>query len=156
MAKVANITIRAASRSDLDELTELFDLYHKFYHVSHDLTVIKRFLEDRLLHKDSILLVAEGQVGLLGFAQLYPTFSSLSLKRDYILNDIYVREESRRTGVAKKLLAEAGASVKRSGGKGLSLETAADNRSARKLYEGFGFRLNEEYLRYYWVSPKEK
>ncbi|TGK20955.1 GNAT family N-acetyltransferase [Leptospira fluminis] len=150
------ITLRIASRSDLEELIELFDLYRKHYGLKSDYAATKRFLEDRLLHKDSILIVAEDADTILGFAQLYPTYSSLFLKKDYILNDLYVREGARKKGVGKKLLDEAGAVVRKFGGKGMSLETLPDNRAARKLFESFGFRIHEEFLHYYWSVPSEK
>lgn len=151
-----SISIRIASRSDLEELSELFDLYRKFYGFDSDPVGAKKFLEDRLLHKDSVLIVAEGGGGLLGFAQLYPVFSSLSLKRDYILNDLYIRETERRKGTAKKILRGVANHIIEHGGKGMSLETHPDNRHARHLYERFGFKLNEEFLHYYWAVPKEK
>ncbi|EQA45172.1 FR47-like protein [Leptospira broomii serovar Hurstbridge str. 5399] len=155
MSKI-EITLRAASRSDLEELTELFELYRLFYGLKSDSTNTKRFLEDRLLHKDSILLVAEDSNELKGFAQIYPTFSSLQMRKDFILNDLYIRESVRRNGIAKKLLEEAASTIRKLGGKGMSLETSPDNRAARKLYESFGFRLSEEYLHYYWLVPVEK
>ncbi|MGN5855618.1 GNAT family N-acetyltransferase, partial [Pseudomonas aeruginosa] len=46
-------------------------------------------------------------VGVLGFCPLYPSFSSLSLKRVWILYDIYVAEEARRHLVADHLLQHA-------------------------------------------------
>ncbi|PJZ50743.1 GNAT family N-acetyltransferase [Leptospira saintgironsiae] len=156
MQKENLISLRIASRSDLEELSELFDLYRKFYGFPSNLTGAKKFLEDRLLHKDSVLIVAEGGGSLLGFAQLYPIFSSLSMKRDYILNDLYIRETERRKGTAKKILKEAANHIIEHGGKGMGLETHPDNRHARHLYERFGFKLNEEYLHYYWAVPKEK
>ncbi|TGK07350.1 GNAT family N-acetyltransferase [Leptospira semungkisensis] len=155
MQKAPTIPTRIATRSDLEELSELFDLYRKFYGYESDVPAAKRFLEDRLLYKDSILLVAEGPGGLVGFAQLYPTFSSLTIQKDFILNDLYVREGERRNGIAKKLLEEATAAVIRCGGKGMGLETSPDNRTARILYEHFGFKLSESFLHYYWVAPKE-
>ncbi|TGK37833.1 GNAT family N-acetyltransferase [Leptospira andrefontaineae] len=156
MQKENSINVRIASRSDLEELSELFDLYRKFYELPSDLSGAKKFLEDRLLHKDSVLIVAEGGEGLLGFAQLYPIFSSLSMRREYILNDLYIRETERKKGTARKILTEAANHVIEHGGKGMGLETHPDNRHARHLYERFGFKLNEEYLHYYWAVPKEK
>ncbi|MEI1277636.1 GNAT family N-acetyltransferase [Leptospira venezuelensis] len=156
MQKENSINLRIASRSDLEELSELFDLYRKFYELPSDIAGAKKFLEDRLLHKDSILIVAEEEGSLLGFAQLYPIFSSLSMKRDYILNDLFIRETERRKGIAKKILQEAANQVIEHGGKGMGLETHPDNRHARHLYERFGFKLNEEYLHYYWAIPKGK
>lgn len=156
MLKQETISIRTASRSDLDELTELFDAYRKFYELKSDLTGAKKFLEDRLLHKDSVILVADDSQSLLGFVQLYPVFSSLSMKRDFILNDLYVLEPARRKGIARKLLEEAANTVQKSGGKGMGLETHPDNRHARKLYETFGFKFSDDFLHYYWTAPKEK
>ncbi|PJZ66683.1 GNAT family N-acetyltransferase [Leptospira wolffii] len=156
MTKQESISIRVASRSDLEELTELFDAYRRFYELKSDEAGAKKFLEDRLLHKDSILLVAEDSRSLLGFLQLYPTFSSLSMKRDFILNDLYVKEAERKKGIARKLLEEAANTVRKSGGKGMGLETHPDNRHARKLYETFGFKFSDDFLHYYWTAPKEK
>ena len=55
----------------------------------------------------------------LGFMQLYPSFSSVSLKRLWVLNDLFVRPSVRRGGVARRLLERARAWAVETGAKGL-------------------------------------
>ena len=43
----------------------------------------------------------------MGFTQFYPSFSSVSLARIFVLNDLFVHECARRKGVASKLLSAA-------------------------------------------------
>jgi len=85
----------------------------------------------------------------LGFTQLYPLFSSLSLKRTWVLYDLFVAPEARRQGVAEALLERAKKLGQESGAAEISLDTAIDNLSAQALYEKFGFVRDEEFYTYY-------
>lgn len=74
-----------------------------------------------------------------GFTQLYPSFSSLSMRRLWILNDLFVAATARKQGVGAALLERAKQFAVETNAKGLVLETVADN-PARKLYETNGMR----------------
>jgi ribosomal protein S18 acetylase RimI-like enzyme len=89
----------------------------------------------------------------LGFTQLYPLFSSLSLKRTWVLYDLFVAPEARRQGVAEALLERAKKLGQESGAAEISLDTAIDNLSAQALYEKFGFVRDEEFYTYYLTIP---
>src|SRR6202008_3431133 len=70
----------------------------------------RAFLEKRLRRKESVIYLAlsdDDSNKLMGFCQLYPSFSALSLKRVGILNDIYVAEDARRQLVADNLIRTA-------------------------------------------------
>jgi len=83
-----------------------------------------------------------------GFTQLYPSFSSASAKRIFILNDLFVDTAARRGGVGRALL-EAAADFGRSAGAvRLTLSTAHTNTSAQSLYEANGW-LRDEVFRSY-------
>ena len=43
----------------------------------------------------------------IGFVQLYPSFSSVSMKRTWVLNDLYVKESVRGKGFGEKLIKKA-------------------------------------------------
>ncbi len=75
----------------------------------------------------------------LGFAQLYPMFSSLSMQRLWILNDLFVQPHARKRGVATGLIDQSRQLARETGAKGLQLETATDNFTAQRLYEQTGF-----------------
>ena len=51
--------------------------------------------------------MAEEDGILVGFIQMYPTFSSVSMMKDMIMNDLYVFPGSRGKGIGKDLLETA-------------------------------------------------
>lgn len=102
----------------------------------------------RFHHGESVIFFASYTEEIVGFTQLYPTFSSLSLAPAFILNDLYVKPSARRLGVAKQLLASAGEHAKASGAVWLTLSTAVTNKSAQALYEKNGWRRDDEFLVY--------
>ncbi len=75
----------------------------------------------------------------LGFTQLYPIFSSTSRAPAFVLNDLYVAPEARRTGVAVRLLGTAADHGRGAGAVRLSLSTAIDNLAAQTLYASLGW-----------------
>ncbi|MDF2958823.1 MAG: hypothetical protein K0S39_558 [Paenibacillus sp.] len=91
---------------------------------------------------------------ITGFTQLYPVFSSISMKRSLILNDLFVKEEYRKQGIAQLLLDEAKNYAKQMNAKGLELCTAIDNERARRLYERNGFVQDQEFF-HYFLSVKD-
>jgi ribosomal protein S18 acetylase RimI-like enzyme len=84
-----------------------------------------------------------------GFTQLYPSFSSVSLKPLWILNDLFVRSDIRRGGVGRALLDRARQDAVESGAKGLILSTAVTNKPAQTLYESCGWQRDDEFTHYY-------
>ncbi|AEI45095.1 acetyltransferase [Paenibacillus mucilaginosus 3016] len=147
----SSIRIITAGRAELSAVVPLFDAYRRFYGQPSDPEGAERFLEGLMAHGDSVILLArqEGSAEALGFTQLYPGYSSVSMKRLWTLNDLYVRPEARGRGVAALLLEAAEGLARESGAKGLQLETAPDNRTAQRLYERMGYVRDEEYLHYF-------
>ena len=143
------ITVRLANFNDLDAVASLFDLYRQFYKKSPNLAGARSYLETRLTNKDSSLFVAESEDGTLaGFAQLYPSFSSLGMSRTWILNDLYVTETHRRSGIATSLIKTVHAYAKSTGATSINLETQHDNKKAQALYEKFGYEAEQDFLFY--------
>ena len=72
-----------ATLEHLDLLTPLFVKYREFYNELPYPESSRKFLEKRLRRKESViyLALADDEDKLLGFCQLYPSYSSLSLKR---------------------------------------------------------------------------
>ena len=131
--------IRRAKKKDIDDLSILFDKYRIFYKQQSDVDNARTFLKKRMKRKESVIFVAEEREELIGFTQLFPIFSSVSMKRTWLLNDLYVNEKARGIGAATALLnaaKEFGAETK---SKWLLLQTAADNFTAQKGYEKNGW-----------------
>ncbi len=133
------MVIRRAKKKDIDKLSVLFDKYRIFYKQSSDIDNAKSFLKKRMKRKESVIFVAEEQKELIGFTQLFPIFSSVSMKRTWLLNDLYVNEKARGMGVARKLLDAAKDFGAKTNSKWLILQTASDNFTAQKVYEKNGW-----------------
>src|SRR6476620_9061073 len=82
------ITVRQAVLADLDEAAALFDQYRQFQGQRSDPAAARAFLSARFDHGESVVFIAAAYRRPLGVAQLYPSFSSVSLKRVFIVNDL--------------------------------------------------------------------
>ncbi|GAO42253.1 GNAT family N-acetyltransferase [Flavihumibacter petaseus] len=133
------ITIRLAEVEDAPAAAYLFDQYRQFYYQKSNLQGATDFLTDRLKAKESALLIAVEEGELKGFCQLYPIFSSVSMRRAWLLNDLFVAEASRGKGIASRLLDAAVSMATDQGAGWLLLQTAPDNIPAQALYEKKGW-----------------
>jgi len=131
--------IRRAKKKDIGKLSILFDKYRIFYKQQSDIDNAKSFLKKRMKRKESVIFVADERDELIGFTQLFPIFSSVSMKRTWLLNDLYINEKSRGMGAATKLLETAKQFGVETESKWLILQTAADNYTAQKVYEKNGW-----------------
>ena len=77
-----------ADITHLEQTMRLFDQYRVFYDQPPDLNGSEQFIRERLEQGDSVILLAADSVGqessLLGFTQLYPSFSSIAMKRIWL------------------------------------------------------------------------
>lgn len=142
------VTVIRADLNHLDVLAPLFDGYRQFYKQPSDVDGARHFLSERLTKNESVIFLAlEGSVGL-GFTQLYPSFSSVSMKRQWILNDLFVAPEARKMGVGEALLERARQFAVETQAKGLTLMTAVDNYPAQRLYERMGWQRENNFYTY--------
>src|SRR4051812_32226841 len=98
------ILVRQAVYADTEAIAPLFDAYRQFYGQVSELAASQAFIEARFEHGESVLFIAEEEGRPIGFAQLYPSFSSVSMARTFVLNDLFVSESERRKGVGNALL----------------------------------------------------
>ena len=134
-----SVSIRRAGSSDIDAAAPMFDAYRQFYSQPADLVLAREFLQRRMAHGESVLFLAERKGGVVGFTQLFPMFSSVRAGRIWVLNDLYVAADARRSGVARSLLDAAARFAKDDGAARIVLETARDNTAARALYRAAGW-----------------
>ncbi|MBD9427418.1 MULTISPECIES: GNAT family N-acetyltransferase [unclassified Pseudomonas] len=139
-----------ATLEHLDLLTPLFIKYREFYGELPFPDSSRKFLETRLKRKESIiyLALADDEDKLLGYCQLFPSYSSLSLKRVWILNDIFVAEDARRMLVADRLLQTAKQMAKETNAVRMRVATSVSNEVAQKTYESIGFREDTRFKNY--------
>jgi ribosomal protein S18 acetylase RimI-like enzyme len=140
--------IHQAAIEDLEGVSNLFNLYRMFYEAESDLEGAKNYIKERIESKESVIFVVKDKQKYVGFTQLYPTFSSISMKRAWILNDLYVDLEARKQGVGEILLHKAKDFAVESEAKSISLSTAPDNFSAHILYEKSGYVRDSQFYHY--------
>lgn len=146
------VSIIEAGLEHLDMLVPLFDAYRQFYQQPSDLENARHYLTARLEAEEAIIFIAvrgsaDGVTGV-GFSLLYPMFSSVSMRRVWILNDLYVAPEGRRGGVATDLIEYARQYAIETEARGLELATAPDNAAAQALYESLGWE-RDTFYHYY-------
>lgn len=136
---MADIALIRADLEHLDRLAPLFDAYRVFYEQPSDPAAARAYLWERLRNLESVIFLALERDQALGFTQLYPSFSSVSLEPVWIVYDLYVVPQARRQGVGRALMERARTFARESGAKALLLETAVDNLAAQALYESLGY-----------------
>ncbi|OBU21994.1 GNAT family N-acetyltransferase [Photobacterium aquimaris] len=126
--------------SELDDISDLFDTYRQFYGQRENLVESQQFILERLNSADSVIFIAySSEDKPLGFVQLYPSFSSVSMQRMWYLNDLFVNESARKQGVARSLLQRVKQFAIETGALTVKLATSVDNIEAKSLYISEGY-----------------
>ncbi len=144
-----SLHITQATIADLEDIVPLFNQYRVFYGQESNLEEACQFLFERLEHMESVIYLAREGEQAIGFAQLYPVFSSISMQRSWILNDLYVSADHRGQGVGRELLQAIADFAVLTHAKGIELSTAITNLNAQKLYEQNGFVKDTEFYHYF-------
>ena len=146
---MSRITVRQAVVCDLEDVAKLFDRYREFQGEASDLAAARGFLQARLSRGESAVFIAHEAAVPVGFAQLYPSYSSISLARVFVLNDLFVDEAARRKGVAAKLLAAVEDYAWSHAATRVTLNVARNNESGQALYEARGWSRDAQFFMYH-------
>ncbi len=128
-----------ATAMHLNEVAVLFDAYRTWYHQTPDFQGALAYISDRLRLQDSVIYVAMEGEEIVGFTQLYPIFSSVRMKKSWLLNDLYVLEAHRGKGAASALLDKAARLAEDTGAGLILLQTDITITNAQALYEKKGY-----------------
>ena len=133
------LNITGVTVSDLPELLPMMRGYCDFYRVDPSderLLALSNALIDN--PDEGVQLIARADGTPLGFATIYWTWQTLYAARVGVLNDLYVESAARGTGTGRALI-ELGLQLCRDrGAEKLVWETAPDNATAQRLYDGIG------------------
>ena len=127
--------IYKVTQQTIGEVVPLFNAYREFYGQSSDLQQAEQFIQERVMGAESIIFLAYLEEEPVGFAQLFPVFSSVAMKRAFLLNDLFVAKQARKQGVAQALMEQCFIYCQQEDARYMMLETARDNVQAQKLYE---------------------
>lgn len=139
------------NNKQVDLVADLFDKYRVFYKKESDIESGRQFIQARLDNNESVIFVAldTDKSTAVGFTQLYPTYSSVRVVKNWILNDLYVDKEYRKQGIGEKLIQTAMNFAKENNAQFVQLSTAVDNYTAQSLYEQIGFKKQEPETNFY-------
>ena len=149
MSTENTVAIRQAVAVDVEALAVVFDQYRQFQGQAGNLAAAHSFLAERFDHGESIAFIAIAAGTSVGFAQLYPSYSSVSLSRVFILNDLFVVEAVRGQRVASQLLSAVEAYAWSFGASRVTLNVARTNVSAQQIYTARGWRQDDQFFMFH-------
>ncbi|HEY9771867.1 MAG TPA: GNAT family N-acetyltransferase [Coleofasciculaceae cyanobacterium] len=137
-----------ANIKQLNDVAFLFDQYRVFYRQNSDLKQAKQFIKTRLQQQDAVILLATKNNQPVGYTQLFPSWSSVSMQRVWILNDLFVLPTERNKGVAKALMNAAKEYAVSTNAVRIILATEVTNSIGQNLYQSMGYRKFDEFYHY--------
>lgn len=139
-----------ATLEHLEDYAKLFNEYRIFYEQESDVERGQKFLKERILNGESVTFLIKKDDKCVGFAQLYPLYHYKSLKRQWLLSDLFVVPAYRSLGLAVDLIERCKDYCAETDACGLLLETQKTNKIGNQLYPKCGFELDEEHNYYNW------
>jgi len=141
-----------AKLEHIDLIYPLFNEYMIFYKKPSDELKYKSYLKDRIENEEAtIFLALNDENEPMGFVLNYYSFSSVSLGKIIVLNDLFVHSDHRKKGVAEQLINSSFDLAKNRGAIRVDLGTAKDNKIAQNLYKKIGFSKDEEFYAYSYM-----
>jgi GNAT superfamily N-acetyltransferase len=135
------ITIRPVTPADREELFRLNALFN-----GASATTPARMAHFLAKPGDEVVIVADTGTGLAGLCCGRVLCSVCYAEPSGELTELFVEENSRRKGVARRLLAAMEAELLARGAQSLYLLTGQKNSSARALYESLGYTGKDEVM----------
>jgi GNAT superfamily N-acetyltransferase len=143
--------ITTVAEADLLEFLPLMRGYCDFYEVDpsdDDLLAMSRALIADPDREGTQLIARDEEGRASGFATIFWTWTTLSAARIGVMNDLFVTERARGTGVAEALIDACAERCREHGAVSLDWTTARDNHRAQRLYERVGAKRDERWVDY--------
>jgi GNAT superfamily N-acetyltransferase len=144
------LTITTVGTADVAELMPMLRAYCDFYRVDPSderlRALVTALIDDsseglQLIARDSPAETDGAPLVRgtpLGFATIYWTWQTLYAARVGVLNDLFVVAASRGSGTGRALIERCRELCRERGAEKLVWETAPDNATAQRLYDGIG------------------
>jgi GNAT superfamily N-acetyltransferase len=140
------VQINQVREDDLGDLLPLMRAYCDFYEVAPSdaalLAMSRALISDP--QREGTQLIARDRDGTAcAFATIFWTWQTLSAARAAVMNDLFVAESARGTGIAEALIAACGDAARAHGAPKLVWTTAKDNFRAQAVYDRVGGQRSE-------------
>jgi GNAT superfamily N-acetyltransferase len=149
---VSEHTISRVGPGDLADLLPLMRGYCDFYKVDPSdadlIALSKALIEDP--ECEGLQLIARNPEDgtAIGFATIYWSWSTSDAARIGVMNDLFVAEAARGSGIAERLIEACRTECTRRGARRLGWQTALDNHRAQAVYDRVGGH-REQWLDYW-------
>jgi GNAT superfamily N-acetyltransferase len=145
--------IAVVTRADVDDLLPLLRDYCDFYEVSPSdadlLALCEALIADH--EREGVQLIARDDQGrAVGFATIYWSWATTIAGRIGVMNDLFVVQRARGSGVAEALIDACRERCAGRGARRLEWQTAPDNARAQSVYHRVG-ATREQWVDY-WLS----
>ena len=133
--------IRTVGEEDLADLLVLMRGYCDFYEVAPTderlLWLARTLLSDP--DREGFQLIArDAERGAVGFATVFYTLETTAASRLAVMNDLFVAEPARGSGLAEQLIARCADLARGAGASSLDWVTAESNLRAQRVYDRVG------------------
>lgn len=134
----------------LPKLVTVFEEYRAFCNFEPSEKQTFEFLEKLMRNEASVMFIAVDPTSdsVMGFVNLYPSYSSLALKRLWILNDLGVSSQFRGKSVSKALIQRVLSFAKETQAIRVELKTGKKNQRALQLYHAMDFEIDSDNVYY--------
>jgi GNAT superfamily N-acetyltransferase len=146
-------SIARVGARDLDDLLPLMRAYCDFYESSPSDDALRALSQALIADADGegLQLLARDAAGrAVAFATIYWTWSTTDAARIGVMNDLFVVEDARGTGLAERLIAACREECVRRDARRLSWQTAPENLRAQAVYDRVG-ATREQWVDY-WLD----
>jgi GNAT superfamily N-acetyltransferase len=149
-------TIRVVRAGDETELTAMVHELAEFEHAARECTVTENQLREALFGPDPVLFghIAEVDGKAAAAALWFRNFSTWDGVAGIYLEDLFVRPQFRRRGLARKLLATLARECVTHGYSRLSWAVLDWNVNAIALYDGVGGAPQSDWITYRVSGPR--
>lgn len=146
--------IRRITSMEVPSVASLFDEYRQTYGYPSERSAALAYIRACVAGGEVIALTACDAfrpLDLLGFTLLYPSFSSMRLRRTWHIQDIYVVPRTRRQGIGRALMEHAVKFARQNDSEHIMLLSPGENVALAALSVSLGFEpyvYDPEYRRY--------
>jgi GNAT superfamily N-acetyltransferase len=142
----SSAAIAMVREEDLGDLLPLMRAYCDFYGVTPTDTALLAMSRTLIAdpEREGVQLIArDAHRTAVAFATVFWTWQTLSASRAAVMNDLFVAEHARGTGIAEALIAACGDAARVHGAPKLVWQTAKDNLRAQAVYDRVGGQRSE-------------
>ena len=148
--------IRTATPADVPQILRFIRALGEYEHLAHDISATEQALTATLFgakrYAEVVLADCDGQPA--GFALYFHNYSTFLAQPGIYLEDLFVRPQFRRRGLARKMLATLARECVNGGYTRLSWAVLDWNVDAIALYDAVGGRPQTEWITYRVSGPE--